>query len=792
MGTVARCLCLILTLSMAGSRPSAGFWSGSPDSDPWWGTQDAKDIKRALERFRYSGDYVALERSAERGYRLALDFGSRVPAVRYLINAGSARMLQYRYRAALEAYLEAQKLAASIHDDVDEGAILTNLSSLYYEMSDTAASLEYAEQAQSKLHGHPYFEYQLLLQRGKLYALVGDRRAAPVLGQEIEAARAHADPRQEARGWDYLGDLGLRSGDLNDADSAFSEAFRIRKLLFPADLPYSYARLGGLRLAQHRLDEAERFTDLAIAADSAFPRFLLIHQRGEIRLARGDQASALSDFAQSAELARQWRQEVLPAISTLTESNVALEKEVFDSLIDLAAAQGKPEQAFAAVEENRAVTLRVSGWQKRLPRRYWDVLGDLRSEETRLTRTTARDSSALEKFRTELTEMEAEAGLRIFSKKVENFPPRKTLNHFQRVLSANDLFLGFHLGKTASYSWALTAESLTMHRLAPADEIRALAAGFRDSVRDGRPEAAEQGERLYRELFGWLGREQNATHDWMIAADDALYEVPFAALVTERKTGLKFLIEEHSLRLVPGAWSLANGPLTEAESRPAGEWLGVGDPIYNTADVRRSHPRYSLGWTVSASTGQLTRLAASAGEVRSSAQSWGAHTTLLEGADATLEKFQAAVARHPAVIHLATHVVSPVDRPGDSLIAFGLDRSGQPQFLSTADVAMMRVPGAIVTMTGCASGTGEIREGAGLLGLTRAWQLAGASSVIATLWPVPDSRGELFKSFYRHLRQFPTARAMRQSQIEMIHSGTWRAEPRYWASYQIFDQGGAR
>jgi CHAT domain-containing protein len=98
---------------------------------------------------------------------------------------------------------------------------------------------------------------------------------------------------------------------------------------------------------------------------------------------------------------------------------------------------------------------------------------------------------------------------------------------------------------------------------------------------------------------------------------------------------------------------------------------------------------------------------------------------------------------------------------------------------------MLHVPGSLVVMTGCSTGTGEARAGAGLLGLTRAWQMAGAGTVLATSWPELDSTGEIFKSFYRHLRNAPAAEALRRSQVEMIHSGTWRAAPSYWASYQV-------
>jgi CHAT domain-containing protein len=600
--------------------------------------------------------------------------------------------------------------------------------------------------------------------------------------EEIDAARTHNDIRQEARGWDYLGDLRLKAGQFERAESDFSEAFRLRKLFFPADLPYSFARIGKLRLAQNRLEESSRFTELAIAAgariETVFPRFSLIHQRGKIAAARGDFATALSEFESAVELATKWREETLPAIPSLTSVNAALEEDVFDSLIETAALLGQERKALESVERNRAVSLKqtlglASVWRNRLPTRYWDVLGEFR-----------RASS--EKSKAELTEMEAEAGLRNFTKKPENFLTRKLLIDFRQVLSTTDLFLSFHLGKTASYLWAVTAGSLRMYRLGPADEIHASALRFRDAVRDGAEEAEALGEKLYAELFGELRWEESAKRDWIISADDALYEVPLAALVTERKAKLKYLIEEHSLRLVPGAWSLAKDRPAEASSRPAAGWLGVGDPIYNRADARWTAPHPFMNWVVNASTvRQFTRLAASGEEVRESARSWGPGAVVLEGPEATRERFQIEAENHPAAIHLATHVVTQPDRPADARIAFGIDMSGEPQYLTAADIAMMQVPGAVVAMTGCTTGGGEIRRGAGLIGLTRAWQTAGARTVIGTLWPMDDTPGDLFAKFYASLPKETPAAALRNAQLAMIRSGGWRSRPQYWSSYQL-------
>jgi CHAT domain-containing protein len=122
-------------------------------------------------------------------------------------------------------------------------------------------------------------------------------------------------------------------------------------------------------------------------------------------------------------------------------------------------------------------------------------------------------------------------------------------------------------------------------------------------------------------------------------------------------------------------------------------------------------------------------------------------------------------------------------------LAFSLDSSGKPGLLSTSDIGMLHVPGALIVMTGCATGAGDVRAGAGLLGLTRAWMMAGARAVVATHWPVPDVDGDLMPAFYQFLSTNSTAEALRRSQVELIHSGTWQASPSYWAAFQVMGGG---
>jgi CHAT domain-containing protein len=68
--------------------------------------------------------------------------------------------------------------------------------------------------------------------------------------------------------------------------------------------------------------------------------------------------------------------------------------------------------------------------------------------------------------------------------------------------------------------------------------------------------------------------------------------------------------------------------------------------------------------------------------------------------------------------------------------------------------------------------------------------VAGAAGVVATGWPVEDRSGSLMADFYRHLKSKGPAEALRETQLEMLYSGTWQAAPVHWAAYQL--SGGVR
>jgi CHAT domain-containing protein len=146
-----------------------------------------------------------------------------------------------------------------------------------------------------------------------------------------------------------------------------------------------------------------------------------------------------------------------------------------------------------------------------------------------------------------------------------------------------------------------------------------------------------------------------------------------------------------------------------------------------------------------------------------------------------------------SIIHFGTHVVPDPASPGSVAIALGLNSNGSADYLTAPDIAGWRCPAGIIVLSGCASGTGKALPGAGLLGLTRAWLVAGAQAVAATYWPIPDDAQSFFSAFYTHLQRHATteisssaaAASLRAAQIEAMRSGGAYAKPEYWAAFFV-------
>jgi tetratricopeptide (TPR) repeat protein len=605
--------------------------------------------------------------------------------------------------------------------------------------------------------------------------------ARHLFAEGIAAADAAGDVELAALGSNRLGEEYLKQGDLARAEGPLLEAYRVRELHHLA-LDSSYRSLGRLRLEQGDLDSAAALLDRAIELSArpqgAIPSWDIYHYRGRVRLAQGRLPEALDDLRIALRLAREWRWSAPPEDAVRVGAEGWLDRvhgaflEAGNRLYRKTGDRALIRETFAAVEENRANSLRTLtrsreiAVRESLPAPYWEAIARLQRAEIEALRSPKLADTVLA-ARAELVRVESEMG-----PSVKEARPIDS-DAVRQALDPDTALLSFHVGPDRSWLWALDRQDLSLYELPGRGALEAQVRSAAEAIRADRPDSGE----LAATLFGQLPPRLQKKTRWLVALDAALFGAPLAAL----RDGAQTLAERHAIEIIPGA-----GYWLEARSRTAAPasplFVGIGDPIYNTADSRLTKSSAPLRRDSLA----LPRLVASSAELDASAGSWAGDHVLLKGADASTTNLHAQLARNPAVVHLATHVVESHEPPAYGLIALSLTPRRENELLSPVEIAAWRTTAGLVVMSGCDSGRGDALPGTGLLGLTRAWLAAGAGTVIASNWSTPDDSGALFRVLYRNLSTHPElgpATALRSAQLEMIRSGGWRANPRYWGAY---------
>ncbi len=115
---------------------------------------------------------------------------------------------------------------------------------------------------------------------------------------------------------------------------------------------------------------------------------------------------------------------------------------------------------------------------------------------------------------------------------------------------------------------------------------------------------------------------------------------------------------------------------------------------------------------------------------------------------------------------------------GDSLPAEAEDGILTAEDVSGLDLLATE----LVVLSACETGLGEIHVGEGVFGLRRAFMLAGAKTLVMSLWKVPDEQTrELMEDFYRRiLRGEGRSEALRQAQLTMKQK---YPDPYYWGAF---------
>jgi CHAT domain-containing protein/Tfp pilus assembly protein PilF len=733
-----------------------------------------------------------------------------------------ARLGQHDH--ALTLFHQALELSRRLGDYQGEGSILGNIGGVYSALNQDGQALQFYQQAYKlyQTRGDRRGEGIILSHMGRVYGIL--RQDAQALAMSQQAVAIHMAFGDRWRAGNALNNIGLVYGLLGQdtqALEAFQQALAIYKDL--DDPEECWRSNAGSALALHAL---RRYHE-------ALP-----HYETAVRI-----IETLRGNLWSASIKIGFFEEKLTVYRALVTLLLTLHQEAptygYDRSAFEYAERGKARAFLDQLTEARAKIRKgndpeLLAQEERLYRQLADVrksLWEVRSfAQQRLLR---KRTAALEHALTTLQQT------------LYAHNPRYATLHHPRPLSLPEVqgtllqegeilleyFWGlnvlhlFIIDRTRLHTLTLPVQehSLTdtvTHFLAalrsptqPADFWAQLTPLHRLDLRDAYTlyQALIQPAKVYLPQAATL----------LIVPDGVLHSFPFELLVMEPPVtppntqelfadyrGAAYLVQDYPIVYAPSASVLYTDEVRQPwRQLPSTKTLLALAPF--GPENRLSLPQWLRAWMqiVLGRTHETAEkvqalptqpLPGSRDEVQNLGRLFHPKATILRGPQATKAALRAQ-ARPYRYVHIATHGL--VNETHSMYVGLVLANG---EVLQTYEIFDLELQADVVTLSACETGLGPLHRGEGLVGLTRAFMYAGASSVVASLWPVNDaSTAALMAAFYRHLRDgMPKAAALRQAKLAVMRlQGVGQdpsgrtitisyAHPYFWAPFVL--SGGGR
>lgn len=149
------------------------------------------------------------------------------------------------------------------------------------------------------------------------------------------------------------------------------------------------------------------------------------------------------------------------------------------------------------------------------------------------------------------------------------------------------------------------------------------------------------------------------------------------------------------------------------------------------------------------------------------------------GSSATKQNFLAHSSTK-SILHCSMHSLLFDDDFNKSCLIFN---NVEPLFFS--DLYKIAIPSQMVVLSACNTGAGKLKQGEGLMSLSRAFTYSGVQSTVVSLWQVPDKETtELMILFYKNLRKgLSKSAALSKAKVDFIEKNPLKSHPFYWSGF---------
>ena len=236
-----------------------------------------------------------------------------------------------------------------------------------------------------------------------------------------------------------------------------------------------------------------------------------------------------------------------------------------------------------------------------------------------------------------------------------------------------------------------------------------------------------------------------------VVPDGKLHLVPFDALMDSGEAGTRVVTTVPSANVF---YLLRTRRQSAVPERPL---LAVGgvpyDRMFAPAPSAARRSSGATGLFDAAYPAKLPILASAEDEVLAAAQLLGANSVVLTGDRATESALKAQNLSTFQVLHFAVHAFAESKFPERAALVLLSDpTSGEDGLLQPREIGQFRLNAGVVVLSACDTSVGPTVGQEGVLNIARAFLLAGAQSVITTLWTVNDATSTmLMRRFYENV-----------------------------------------
>lgn len=735
-----------------------------------------------------------------------------------LTGLGSLYQLRGSFEEAQELYEEAVRVRRMTMEGDRQGtaSCITNLADFYEAMGfyDKALPL-YQEALQIREKhfgpGHPKIAASLNNYSRLLRANGDSEQALAMSRKAVEMRRKTFGDAHPATASSLSNLAGIHSslGQVVLARDLLEEALAIRQAVLGDKHPHVITNMNNLARVLQQLGEFERAYELRCLALRTALEFLdrempALGEAERLRLLKGKSRpggmlSCLPHLAEenwkpSFELYMQWKGKA----TRMQRAGIQV-GQLSDSP-QIRANKGRLQEL--SQELSRLILLPIT----RQDDDHQQRIADLRLERSKLERALNSDLH-LEQILAAPTLAEVQAGIADDAVLV-------------------DLFIDQEV-----YAWVIRADGdphfLT---LGNADQLRAAMNELleRTAVRGGKPLDSGQKKAplmlskiLWQPLEPLIGDAQTV----FLSPDGFLCELPFGVIPSADGS---YLLEKHRFCYL----SDPSGLIRRDQSKQAvhGPMLAVGGINYfkrdsaPSAEEHEAMERSRIGDSWSTLPGTREELI-SLTDLHQHALDWPTPLTTIDGAAATEERIRAELPGN-RYLHIATHGYFEPDHlpslllaaaeegedvdldsqksavgllPGllSGLVFAGVNGAFDPDradgYLSAEEIQYLDLSACdLVVLSACETALGSARSGEGLMSLRRAFEVAGAETVISSLWKVDDkATAQMMKDFYSNLwlKGMSRGEALHRAKLRLLRRNRLEkngdAMPSTWGAFVL-------